>query len=632
MINSRVLAAIWLLTTGVCQGQSLCWWGMGKQHPLVIDTSLVLIQFDPGISFKDATNELRRTGRFLEAEFSPVGIDDSFACSLATKTGYTTLIDSLRSVKSVMLIEPAYLTSDGHSMVAGGSFCIRFRAGVPSMTIDSINARFGVVIDHAIDVTTNEYLFRRTAPSDYTTLQLANLYHELALVDYCHPNFRADIVRCSYKLFDYYNSFQPHMKRVIGKFNDTTVWDFAGLNRTVKVAVVDDGITAHEDLPAGRILPGFNAADWNSDASPADHDAHGMACAGLIAASHTGDSIAGGSPNTGVISLNPNAAIIPINIFGNHIDSYCSDEELAAGIDSARVKGAAVLSNSWGYQTWHPDVDVVHQAIYRARYDGRGGKGCPVIFAAGNDDINWLPFPARDPLVFPVGAIKLNDSIWDWSDYDTLPYNSISVVAPSDQSNGNPAIWSIDQMDTSGANRQVWEAELAALRDVPADSLYECACPRDSDDLDYLCNFNGTSAACPLVSGVASLLIARDSMLTAETIEEILTRSAVTDLDWGTLETVPDTLYGYGRVDAFRAMLSITRGDVNNSGGVIDLSDLTALVSYLTAGGFVPYPSVLLGDCNCTGDVDLQDMSYLIGWLIGTGDPPVKPCFEFGPQ
>lgn len=121
-------------------------------------------------------------------------------------------------------------------------------------------------------------------------------------------------------------------------------------------------------------------------------------------------------------------------------------------------------------------------------------------------------------------------------------------------------------------------------------------------------------------------------MLTAETIEEILSQSAVRNLDWGTLESVPDSLYGFGRVDAFRAMLSITRGDVNNSGGVIDLSDLTALVSLLTGGGFVPFPSVLLGDCNCTGDVDLQDLSHLVCWLTGCGDPPVKPCFEYGPQ
>jgi hypothetical protein len=58
-------------------------------------------------------------------------------------------------------------------------------------------------------------------------------------------------------------------------------------------------------------------------------------------------------------------------------------------------------------------------------------------------------------------------------------------------------------------------------------------------------------------------------------------------------------------------------GDINLS-GVVDLTDLSALVSYLTSGGYVP-PCMDAANVNAVGIVDLGDLSALVSFLTGDG-------------
>jgi hypothetical protein len=55
-----------------------------------------------------------------------------------------------------------------------------------------------------------------------------------------------------------------------------------------------------------------------------------------------------------------------------------------------------------------------------------------------------------------------------------------------------------------------------------------------------------------------------------------------------------------------------------NLTGIVDLSDLSALVSYLTGGGY----QLSCGDngnVNANGIVDLSDLSALVSYLTGGG-------------
>ena len=136
---------------------------------------------------------------------------------------------------------------------------------------------------------------------------------------------------------------------MIGSFNEASVWDFFGLTDSVVVALVDNGVVHHEDLPAARVLQGASYVG-GGHGEPDAHSGHGMACAGIIASSHTTDSVTGLSTASGVISLNPNTLIKPVKIFDDSGSAAgVSPSDLAAAITYAYASGADVLSNSWGY-------------------------------------------------------------------------------------------------------------------------------------------------------------------------------------------------------------------------------------------------------------------------------------------
>ena len=60
-----------------------------------------------------------------------------------------------------------------------------------------------------------------------------------------------------------------------------------------------------------------------------------------------------------------------------------------------------------------------------------------------------------------------------------------------------------------------------------------------------------------------------------------------------------------------------TIGNVNQS-GIVDLADLSSLVSYLTGGGYV-LPCTASANVNNSGIVDLADLSALVSYLTGGG-------------
>ncbi|MGH8016071.1 MAG: S8 family serine peptidase [Candidatus Zixiibacteriota bacterium] len=256
--------------------------------------------------------------------------------------------------------------------------------------------------------------------------------------------------------------------------------------------------------------------------------------------------------------------------------------------------------------------------MQRATVSGRGGKGCPVIFSSGNTSPTYpnsaiVRYPARLSYCFAVGAIQMNDIRWGYSCYGP----QLDLVAPSSDGTTIP-VWGLDQMGTLGRN-----------------PTYMTDCPPLANDQDYYCHFGGTSASCPVVAGVAAQLISKNSTLTKDQVYTILDSSAETNVGPGPGPiTPPDPQYGWGRVDAFRAILSISRGDLNNDGTIGNILDLTFLVNIIfpPPGTVVtfPFPSPKLGDCNCDGTANnILDLTYLVDRIYRGGPPPVNPCFKF---
>lgn len=247
---------------------------------------------------------------------------------------------------------------------------------------------------------------------------------------------------------------------------------------------------------------------------------------------------------------------------------------------------------------------MIDSALQRAYEFGRQGKGSAIICAGGNTGFG-TSYPASSPYTIAVGATGWNDVLWHYSPRD----GKIDVVAPTAQTGGSGYIWSLDQKFSLGVNPTYMTCGDETLK-------------RNS----WVCKFGGTSAACPLAAGTAALILSRRPELNVEEVYDILRYSAKTKLALDTI-VPPDPGYGYGKLNAFRALLAVSRGDADNS-KVINIIDVTYIISFIYKGGPPPTPDLLMGDARCDGVVNILDVNYLIQYLWYSGPKP-EICFEY---
>jgi subtilisin family serine protease len=352
---------------------------------------------------------------------------------------------------------------------------------------------------------------------------IANKIYESGQAKWCHPNFFVPIQHFTNdplyeQQFYLKNTGQGGGSPGID-INVESAWNITKGSSSIKIAVIDDGVEDHEDL-SGRVLNGFTPRDQTSgNGRPTISDAHGVACAGIIAA--TQDN------NIGIAGIAPNCMIVPINIFFGGETTL----DLANAINWAWNQGQAdILSNSWGYNTSSQTeigFDAIIQAINNARTQGRNGKGSVVIFASGNGGTS-VSFPANVQDVITVGAIQKNGNIWGYS----CTGSEMDVVTVSGNVNLLGDITTTDRMGTLG---------------------YETG--------NYTNRFGGTSAACPQVAGVAALMLSVVPNLTEIQVRTILQNTAT---DMGS--TGFDNTFGFGRVNASAAVCSALSTGVKING------------------------------------------------------------------
>lgn len=308
--------------------------------------------------------------------------------------------------------------------------------------------------------------------------------------------------------------------------NVVPTWNITTGSPNIVVAVIDSGVDIiHEDL-GGRVLNGYTCNSPNEIGIPINAyippyttKAHGTACAGIIAASNNQIGIRGIASGSKILPVN----IMPFSPAPDNLSGAATNIEIANAIRWAYPR-ADVLSCSW-----HIDDDDncdIAAAIHEAVTLGRGGKGCVVVFSAGNGGNNQnVSYPACLDDVIAVGAIHQNGTIWDYSQTG----NKLDLVAPSGQADYNGDVVTLDISGSLGQNAT-----------------------------DYMHDFGGTSAACPQVAGVAALMLSVNPSLTAAQVKTKLQQTAV---DLGTSGF--DTTYGYGLVDAYAAVYSsITTSEI----------------------------------------------------------------------
>src|SRR4051812_7645243 len=217
------------------------------------------------------------------------------------------------------------------------------------------------------------------------------------------------------------------------------------------VAVIDTGVLAsHEDL-AGRLLPGYDFVDNDSD--PNDGNGHGTHVTGIVAADE-GNGL-------GIEGVAPSAKVMPIRVLDN--DGSGTGENVAKGIDYAVAHNADVINLSLGGDaigTILGGDDAFTKSVQNAL-----DKGVVVIAAAGNDTAPFCEQPAVTGPILCVGAI-------DRRNMRTFYSSSGDIVAP-----GGSGLGGSDEDILSTYN----------------DGKYT--------------EIAGTSQATPHVSGVAALLV-----------------------------------------------------------------------------------------------------------------------------
>ena len=183
-------------------------------------------------------------------------------------------------------------------------------------------------------------------------------------------------------------------------------------------------------------------------------------------------------------------------------------------------------------------------------------------------------------------------------------------MAPSgDKDFATGSIWTLDQMAGLGYN-----------------PTYLTCNPQNTN---YMCNFGGTSAACPEVVGIIALLRARRTDLTAVQLRWVIRYSSDRINYTGSFDDTArvSNYYGWGRVNADRALEAVVRGDPNNDGS-INLSDAVFIIAYVTSGGSAPRPHVGVGDVNCDGAVNISDAVYLVDYIFHHGPRPLI-CYHY---
>jgi MYXO-CTERM domain-containing protein len=301
-------------------------------------------------------------------------------------------------------------------------------------------------------------------------------------------------------------------------------WDITTGSSTTLVGVLDSGTDCTHPELAGKCEQPYNAVSNANNAVPplpsVDMMAgHGTSVAGIIAAPIDA---------AGMVGVCPQCRIVPVRLIDG---TFLTDTMMLRAFKHAVDAGASVINNSWGPSLRGKYFVPVSQGeLQGIKYAGQGraGLGVLVVYAAGNDnmDTKYLgQLRTGEPNVMAVAASNHYDLRSTYSNFGEF----LDIAAPSNDAHITPSIISLDI--------------------VGAGDLAQ----------NYTSSFGGTSSAAPVVSGVAALMLSLDPTKTAAEIREILNDSAdKVDADGGFYDALGFSVkYGYGRVNAYRALLAM---------------------------------------------------------------------------
>jgi subtilisin family serine protease len=345
-----------------------------------------------------------------------------------------------------------------------------------------------------------------------------------------------------------------------GRIHIEDAWRISSGDPSTTIVVVDSGCDAtHPDL-APKLDPGRDVIDDDDDPTPTNGNEHGTACAGLAAAA-TDNAI-------GIAGACPECRLRCVRLLAERGTPIPLSADVAA-FQFALDVDAEIVSNSWGFIESVAVPSALRAIIEAVIEEGRGGLGGLVLFASGNDDRELRDYEIHAiPGVITVGAVNNFDEVTAYSNRG----NSVDIVSPT-------GTLSTDIVGADGA-----------------------------DPGDYVANFSGTSSACPIVAGVAGLLVSAAPNQSGQAISDALIETAMQSLFATPDEDGHDLYYGYGRVvpaAALRRVLGISE--------TVDAGLATMDADVEPDAGRTNAPG---GNCNCRVSAQRTRITPLMGLFV----------------
>ncbi len=409
----------------------------------------------------------------------------------------------------------------------------------------------GLTIKNQVTYATNAYFVATPEGSGQSVFNIAAALLERNDVEYCHP----ELIRPRARKAVFPQQWHLKKTTINGVVVDAHVNIEAAHEVTrgegVIIAVIDDGVDIdHPEFAGpGKVVAPRDATLQIDDPRPKDlfgtgpdnGENHGTACAG----------VACGNGALGAIGVAPKARLLPIRL-----SSGLGSQREAEAFIWAADNGADIVSCSWGPKDgrwWDPNDPVHNQvvqlppstrlAIDYVLANGRGGKGCVVLFAAGNgNEAVENDGYASYANVIAVAACNDRGTRSVYSDFGAavwcaFPSNDMGHLPFNHSVPLTPGIWTTDRVGRNGYN-------LGSSFEGDADGYFTNS-------------FGGTSSACPGAAGVAALMLAVNPSLKWHEVKDLL-KWACDRIDPQRGNYDPATgkspKYGFGRLNALTAV------------------------------------------------------------------------------